>query len=165
MARGGQVQGPLALTGDLPAACEECSPVSRGAPVDGHQGCCPASPPEASPSHPLAILADCCLGKSRPSSMPSAKLTQGRRGGCLPVCVWAQAQRASLPTPMGPGGMGDLQGWGWEPSLPGSPVFPTLGCRKPLGGAHLGCRSGLCHFCPFSLPRVHVGPWTLTTWS
>lgn len=64
---------------------------------------------------------------------------------------------------MGPGGMGNSQGWGWEPSLPGSPTFPTLGCRKSLGGAHLGCRSGLCHFCPFSLPRVHVGPRTLTS--
>lgn len=34
--------------------------------------------------HPLAILTDCCLGKSRPSSLPSAKLMQGTRGAmCL----------------------------------------------------------------------------------
>lgn len=70
------------------------------------------------------------------------------------MCVLAKAQRELLLPPMGPGGMGDSQGQGtggpYSPSLPGSHAFPTLGCRKSLGGVHLGYHSGVYHFCPVS---------------
>lgn len=61
---------------------------------------------------------------------------------------------------MGPGGMGDSQVLGmpgpYIPSLPRSQAFPTLGCRKPLGGAHLGCHPGSVTSAQSLLRRVYL---------
>lgn len=92
----GKYRVHLLLTGYLSAACEKCSLLRRAPCLAGHPGCHPSRPFRGISF--LAVLIDCCLGKSRPLlhvfRNADALAKPGEQSVC--VCLGQYTKRASL---------------------------------------------------------------------